>query len=150
MNFCMVICPSVLSLKQYKFLNWNRSSKSFLRKMHTVLCASLLKPFYFEAQKEHLIFIYNYEGNPLITEKKKEIKKSWQIQKYDCDFGKVPETGEREWCFYLQRVFDCCIYSINSSSMANVILCAFACVWPLYKLQGKVFWCLTLLGNMVE
>lgn len=38
--------------------------------MHIVLCASLLKPFYFEAQKEHLIFIYYYEGNPLITGKK--------------------------------------------------------------------------------
>lgn len=57
--------------------------------MHPVLYASLLKLFYFEAQKEHLIFIYCYEGNPLITG-----EKSWQIWKYDCDLGKVPETGE--------------------------------------------------------
>lgn len=59
--------------------------------MCTVLCASLLKSFYFEAQKEHLIFIYYYEGNPLFTG-----KKSWQIQKYDCDLGKVPEMGESD------------------------------------------------------
>lgn len=35
--------------------------------MHAVLRASLLKLFYFEAQKEHLICIYYYGGNPLIT-----------------------------------------------------------------------------------
>lgn len=42
--------------------------------MHTVLCASFLKLFYFEARKEHLIFIYYYEGNSLITGKKKADK----------------------------------------------------------------------------
>lgn len=59
--------------------------------MHTVLSASLLKPFYFEAQKEHLIFIYYYEGNSFIMG-----KKGWQIWKYDCDLGRVPEMGESD------------------------------------------------------
>lgn len=41
--------------------------------MHTALCASLLKAFYFEAQKEHLIFIYSYEERPLISGEKKNL-----------------------------------------------------------------------------
>lgn len=43
--------------------------------MHTVLCASLLKAFYFEAQEEHIIFIYYYEENPLISGRKKKADK---------------------------------------------------------------------------
>lgn len=127
--------PVFLTLKPYKFLSWNSSSKCFLRNMHAVLCASLLKPFYFEAQKEHLICIYYYGGNPLITGGKKKLTnmKIWLW------FGQSSRDG-REWCFYLQRVFDCCIYSINSSNIANVILCAFASVSGLcVERRGRYF-----------
>lgn len=125
-----------LILTQHKLLNWNWSSKSFLSKMHTVLCASLLKAFYFEAQEEHIIFIYYYEENPLISGRKKKKLTNMKIWLW---FGQSSRDG-REWCFHVERVFDCCIYSINSSSMANVILWAFNSVSGLcINCRGRYF-----------
>lgn len=54
-------------------------------------------------------------------------------------FGQSSRDG-REWCFHVERVFDCCIYSINSSSMANVILWAFNSVSGLcINCRGRYF-----------